>query len=48
MQKGCELAENNILGNLAGASIHYSDKMATTPVVPKRSAIQVLTRPYVV
>ena len=48
MQNGCELGENNILGRLAGASVHYSDKKATTPGVPKRSPIQVLTRPYVV
>ena len=27
---------------------HISDKKATTPGVPKRSPIQVLTRPYVV
>ena len=48
MQNGCEVAENNILGHLAGASVHYSDKKATTHGVPKRSPIQVLTRPYVV
>ena len=48
MQNGCDLAENNILGHLGGVSFHYSDKKATTPGVPKRSPIQVLTRPCVV
>ena len=48
MQNGCELTENNILGHLAGALFHPSVKKATKPGVPKRSPIQVLTRPYVV
>ena len=48
MQNGYELAENSLLRHLAGASVHYSDKKPTTPGVPKRSPIQVLTRPYVV
>ena len=48
MQNGCEFAENNVLGPLAGASVHYSDKKATTPGVPNWSPIQILTRPYVV
>ena len=47
-ENGCEMAENILLGHLAGASVHYSDKKATTPGVPKRSPIQVLTRHYVV
>ena len=47
MQNGRKLAENNKLGYLAGASVHYSEKKLTTACVLKRSPIQ-LTRPYVV
>ena len=48
MQNGCKLAENSLLRQLAGASVHYSDKKATTPGVTKRFPIQALNRPYVV
>ena len=47
MQNGCEMAKNIKLGHLVDASVHYSDKKATTPGVSKRFPIQVLTRPYV-